>query len=359
MRSSIVVVLFWSFACALHAQSSAPVLEPTWSATLPTAIVDVALAFNERCVAILTKESVEVRDATGTVLWQWRFPWQVVVDSYYRSGVAVSDQCDVVAFRGVSEYRYVWMIERSGQRRYFGTRTSTPTALAFNHRGTRLAIGTGAGELILLGRDARPVFRQKLAQWACCMSELTFDPRDRFVLAESRTHVGLYDATSGRIRWSRHFNAISAAPDFTRFIAVWTPWHGAEHGEIRRIDRTGRLSSWEVRGDWALISPTRDEFVAMRYQDQQQDIGDGWELCLLSVDGSVITRLPGYRLAAFSSDGDRILMDERTEASAVDRQGRVQWTIPMNMQTSSIRTHDLKVVVVFDGDMLRWYEPSQ
>jgi hypothetical protein len=127
-------------------QSKQP--EKMWELTLddPGAIVVSAWSSTGKCLAVATDTTVHVIDSAGRPLWDWKFQETsryLHPTGYYRYAFALSPACNAVVMGGGSDYKYIWIADRSGGRSFFKT-TGTPFHARFDATGQTIAVTTGA-----------------------------------------------------------------------------------------------------------------------------------------------------------------------------------------------------------------------
>jgi hypothetical protein len=326
-RATIVLLLFASSSVIVSAQvvvSSTPTSItslppegplPVWSHTLPApsvqlpAITAAALAPNGHCVAVAGVGAVDVLDTKGKTLWTWEYG---KVNKFIVAGaLAVSPRCDAIALVGSSSYKYTWVVSRQGFRVPIQT-TSTPLGIAFSHDGESIALGTGACDLLLLGKSGSLKWKKVFKEGFCIFDELSFSADDKFILAQA----GLV-ALDGTLLWST--NAwMAPASNLQTFVSWWVPNHGHATGRVSALAADGKvLWSRVAPGESAAISASGDIIAAPVYQKQQLT-PEEWdnvedipvEIQVISRSGELLNTLPvgGTQVLAMSPDGNRVLV---------------------------------------------------
>ena len=189
----------------------------------------VHVAPDGACMAVATSQGLAVLDKTGKPVWE-----RAYVNRWLAAEVgpiAVSPGCHWLAVAGRSGYRYVWFLGPGG-RPYAHARIThgTPTALTINHRGDTLAVGTGAGHLLLM--DAQGAIRKDITfghRWVGRLDGLKYSADDALLLTtETWLTAGLLNA-DGVPLWTRALGALNTIypnDDWTSFLVVGEPNHG-------------------------------------------------------------------------------------------------------------------------------------
>jgi hypothetical protein len=327
---TIAVLLPLPGKSAGPAQTSNAELRPVWDRTMEARITDIRLSSIGRCVGISADENIVVIDPAGRELWRWDFR----KDNHFiiATKIAVSPNCDWVAFLGGQGYHYVWIVHRQGRRISIKTE-GTPLTVDISHAGKSVAIGTGAGFLLLYTPEAA-------LQWK--LDVLGFLPTQEIAFAEddSAIMVSSYGqvivSADGKRRsftgvWG--VGSMRAAKDFKTFVAWGEPPHGPGIGRVSLLDSEGKALWTRVATDpRAIISPAGDRIIVRTFQT------------------------PGSPLA-FSSDGRSFVLHQGDGFLALDLNESALWKISKSGYPKFASTPDLRSVVVAQENRAEWYSP--
>jgi hypothetical protein len=144
---SMVLVALLAFASVADAQNY---LTPAWTKTLAKGGRFLTAHEDGRCTLIDQNGAIEVLDEAGAMLWSWNY--RKISRLIYPQETVVSPDCDAIAITGSATYKYTWLAERNGHSVSIGT-MGTPSAVAFDHTGQHLLIGTFSSMLQMHARS--------------------------------------------------------------------------------------------------------------------------------------------------------------------------------------------------------------
>jgi hypothetical protein len=254
-------VLADRIAKANHTANEAPAVAQRWAHDRGRSIWSVHVAPDGSCIAVATAQGLAVLEKTGKPVWEraWVNRWL----SAEVGAIAVSPGCHWLAVAGSSGYRHVWFLGPGG-RSYAHARIThgTPTALTINHRGDTLAVGTGAGHLLLM--DAQGAIRKDIT-FGHRIDGLKYSADDALLLTtRGMAPAGLLNA-DGVPLWTRDLGVwITVYPtdDWSSFLVVGEPGHGSDLASLEVVTRAGK-TTWErqVVGPKIEMSPDGHSFV--------------------------------------------------------------------------------------------------
>jgi len=349
----------------LVSQSSSVELHPVWNRVMEARITDVQFSSTGRCIAVSTKENIVVIDPGGRELWRWDFH----KDNRYvfAEKVAVSPNCEWVAFVGGQGYHYVWIVHKQGRRISIKTE-GTPLCLAITHAGSRVVIGTGTGALLMMTSNGRRVWSREGGGFVPTQ-EISIADNDSAIMISSLGQEIL--SIDGKTLWSDGgwgVGSMRAARDFKRFVAWGEPPHGPGIGSVRLLDGGGKVLWTRVATDpSAIISPTGDSIIVHTNENQDPSEADGFSplreqlpgaLRLLSRTGDIVRTYsaPGSPVV-FSSDGRKFVLHQDNGFLALDLNENSVWVIQKSGYPLFAATPDLHSIVLADGNSLEWYSP--
>ncbi len=279
------------------------------------------------CMAVADATKVSVRALDGRELWQWSY----AKGSRYiaPAAIAVSQACDAVALVGDSGYKYSWVVRKTG-RAAAVSGSGTPLSAAFDTTGTRVAIGTAAGRVLLVGADAQRLWTTDVSEHAPIVRGLRFSSHGNVVITDGGAVVV---DTSGRVVWGQWATGTALARNHSRMVAWQQPPHGPGYGVVQLVDMTSGKELWlkpvYSGAPEALLS--RDGSLVAIWVNRNQTVDPAadfvpdppMDLCLLDSAGRVVKRLdakPG-RLIAGTADLGRLLLDSRDGIVEVSANG--------------------------------------
>lgn len=191
------------------------------------------------CIVVATSQGIAVMDKDGTLEWE-----RPHVNRWLASGieaVAAAPDCRWLAVAGTSGYRYVWLMNHDGRAyAHLGSANATPTALAINHSGSRLAVGTANKRLLLVNSSGA---LYKTIDFGLGVDGLEYSPDDTLLLTTNTLlEAGLLSA-EGRPLWTRAlgaWNSVYRNDDWSRFMVVGLPGHGSDVGRLELVTREGK-----------------------------------------------------------------------------------------------------------------------
>jgi hypothetical protein len=350
---------------ALSSQSSYAELHPVWDRVMQARITDIRLSSTGRCVAVSTDENIAVIDSAGRELWRWDFR----KDNRYvlATKIAVSPNCDWVAFAGGQGYHYVWIVHRQGRRISIKT-NGTPLCLDITHVGNRVVIGTGARDLLMLTSGGTRIWSRE-GDGFVPAQEVSIADDDSAIMISSYGQEIL--SLDGKTLWSGGVwgvGSMRAARDFKTFVAWGEPPHGPGIGRVSLLDGEGKVMWTRVATDpRAIISPAGDRIILQTNDNQDPSEADGFDpqreqlpraLRLLSRAGDIIRMysVPGSPVV-FSSDGRSFVLHQADGFLALDLSENHLWKIPKSGYPLFASTTDTRSVVLAEENRLEWYAP--
>jgi hypothetical protein len=350
---------------ALASQSSYAELHPVWDRVMQARITDIRLSSTGRCVAVSTDENIVVIDSAGRELWRWDFS----KDNRYvlATKIAVSPNCDWVAFAGGQGYHYVWIVHRQGRRISLKT-NGTPLCLDITHVGNRVVIGTGARDLLMLTSGGTRIWSRE-GDGFVPAQEVSIADDDSAIMISSYGQEIL--SLDGKTRWSGGVwgvGSMRAARDFKTFVAWGEPPHGPGIGRVSLLDGEGKIMWTRVATDpRAIISPAGDRIILQTNDNQDPSEADGFDpqreqlpraLRLLSRTGDIARTYssPGSPML-FSSDGRSFVLHQSDGFLALDLSENHLWKIPKSGYPLFASTTDTRSVVLAEENRLEWYSP--
>ena len=128
------------------AAAAAQPLKPEWSRPVGGRTRLVGVEEYGRCSVFVDNGVVQVVAPSGEVSWTW--PFSQISKYINPRDVAVSHECDAIAFAGDASYKYVWIVDRTGMSASIKL-IATPADVEFDRTGTLVAVGTYAGSMLL------------------------------------------------------------------------------------------------------------------------------------------------------------------------------------------------------------------
>jgi hypothetical protein len=139
-------------------------LKPQWSRPVGGKTRFVGVEEYGRCSVFADNGVIQVVAPSGEVSWAW--PFKPVSKYINPRQVAVSTECDAIAFVGDASYKYVWIVDRTGASASIKLPV-TPSDVEFDRAENFVAVGTYAGSLFLYSRNGTlQGERQMKAKWS-------------------------------------------------------------------------------------------------------------------------------------------------------------------------------------------------
>ena len=364
----ILVVL--AVAVAGGHQTS-PVRTPEWTRSFdvrrtaqgePIERASLALEEHGRCVAVAIDGVVHVLDASGREAWQWNYK---ISSRFLNAGpMAIASSCDAVALVGDSGYRYTWIARRGRPPANVHT-PNTPLGVAFDHKGQRVAIGTGGNEVVLATLSGVVQWDTKLPV-CCVVRDLAFAPDDEaIVVKEWGAAVVRIDGT---VAWATGASEMAAADDLRTFVASSAPNHGPGIGHVSVLDGRGEAIWTKFTSSiGAVISASGDRIVSRVNENQHPASENDDEarppLQVLSRSGDVLATIPGDTVQtplAIAPDGSRVLIRTSSGVREFDMRGAVTLEVPLSVDSDAMMdvSRDYRAMVIFEnrtGASIRWF----
>jgi len=244
----LVLVGLHTFASSVTAQT---LLTPAWTKTLAKGGRFLAAHELGRCSVIDQNGAIEVLDEAGALAWRWNY--RQASRLIYPQETVVSPECDAIATTGSATYKYTWLADRNGHSVSIGT-MGTPSAVAFDHTGQRVVIGTFTGMLQVHARSGDLLLTRAVrAPWAIDGLEVFNDngrvafknrdgagveaQHDAWLLATTGEPKRTWLATSDRIACLDEQGQVLAeipSQPFYREVVV-----SRDFGQVVRINREG------------------------------------------------------------------------------------------------------------------------
>lgn len=286
------------------------------------------------CIAVADATAVSVRAPDGRELWHWAY----AKGSRYIApeAVAVSRECDAVALVGDAGYKYTWIVQKSG-RAAAATAPGTPMSAAFDASGQRVAIGTAAGRVMLVGLDGVPVWTTDVSGHAAVVRRLHFTSAGHIAVTDGGA---LILQASGRVVWSL-FATGSALSGDAATAAVWEqPPHGPGYGTVQLVNTASATPLWQtpIYSDSPEALVARDGSRVALWANRNQNVnsdadyvsGPPMDLCLVDAAGRLVVRVdvPRGRLLAGDKSLDRLLLDASDGIIEVATSGKTRVVVP-------------------------------
>lgn len=135
---------------AASTAAAAQLLKPEWSRPVGGRTRFVGVEEYGRCSVFVDNGVIQVVTPSGGVSWTWAFK---SVSKYINPReVAVSHDCDAIAFVGDASYKYVWIVDRAGATASIKFVT-TPADVVFDRTEDLVAVSTYSGSLFLYSRN--------------------------------------------------------------------------------------------------------------------------------------------------------------------------------------------------------------
>jgi hypothetical protein len=159
-RLAAIAALVLAAAPAAAAQA----LKPEWSRPVGGTTRFVGVEEYGRCSVFVDNGVIQVVAPSGEVSWTWAF--KKISKFINPRAVAVSHECDAIAFVGDASYKYVWIVDRTGATASIKF-AATPADVQFDRREDAVSVTTFAGALFLYSRNGTlQGERQMQAKWA-------------------------------------------------------------------------------------------------------------------------------------------------------------------------------------------------
>jgi hypothetical protein len=301
-------------------------LKPQWSRPVGGATRLVGVEEYGRCSVFVDKGAVQVLTPAGDVSWTWPF---AKISKYIHPGeVAVSHECDAIAFVGDASYKYAWIVDRAGRSASIKF-TATPADIEFDRTGKQVAIGTYAGSLFLYSINGELAWRRDTK--SAIIQDLEFSDDNSRVLFKGWGGNGVV-SVAGQVEWSMLGSRMVASRDLMTFVFSDQPNHGPGLPHIAVADGHQKVL-WHRWADLdAYISATGSRVLAAVDRKQEKVEADffgdgpaaGADIQLLTRDAEVVTTFSDYRAPiALSEDGTRVWLRGEDAIDCVDERGGV------------------------------------
>ena len=361
----LVVLLPMSRKPTEASQASSVELRPAWNRTMEARITDIRLSSTGRCVGISTDENIVVIDPTGRELWRWDF--RKDNRFAFSTKIAVSPNCDWAAFVGGQGYHYVWFVLQRGTRNFVKTE-GTPLTVDIDHAGKSVAIGTGAGFVLMYTPEGALKWKLDVGG-PLPIQEIAFADDDRAIMVSSYGQA-IVSAEGKRFPFTGMWGvgSMRAASDFKTFVAWGQPPHGPGIGKVSLLDGGGKeIWSRVATNPRAIISPAGDRIVVETNDNQFPSEADHFSpqseelpraLRLLSRTGDVVRTYREHgNPIAFFSDGRSFVLHQTDGFLALDLNENPLWKISKSGLPLIASTTNLMSVVVAQENRLEWYSP--
>jgi hypothetical protein len=309
---------------AVGSTAAAQSLQPEWSRPVGGRTRLVGVEEYGRCSVFVDNGAVQVVTPSGAVSWSWRFS---TISKYINPReVAVSHDCDAIAFVGDAGYKYVWIVDRAGASASIKF-TSTPADVEFDRAGKLVAVGTYAGSLFLYSTNG--TLQWKRDTKAAIVNDLDFTDDNQQIVFKGWAGAGVV-SLAGQVEWSRMSNRLAASRDLATLIFGNEPNHGPGLPGITVTDGNANRLWFRWAAIDASVSATGDRILAM-IDDQQTKQEDDFfakpqpaTIQLLSREGAVLAAFADYRSPiALSEEGDRLWLQAADYLACVDERGGV------------------------------------
>jgi hypothetical protein len=354
IRIPRVLAAIAGLALAATAAAAAEPLKPVWSRPVGGSARFVGVEEYGRCSVFVDNGVLQVVSPSGAVAWTW--PFAQINKHIYPARVAVSPQCDAIAFGGDAGYKYAWVVQRGGTSAALPF-VGTPADVAFDHAGRFVAVGTFGASMFLYTRSGELQWTRKTD--ASIVSALEFTDDDQHIVFKGWGGVGVISA-AGLVEWSKLASRLAAARNLSTFVIGDEPNHGPGLPGITATDDRGRLGWFRWGGIDAFVSANGDRILAVVDRNQAKNEQDFYgaeqerEVQLLARDGSVVKAFPDYHsVHALADDGTRLWLgvDRLRVLSCVDAEVYVLATIAtISVRDVSISRDFSQVLVVNERD---------
>lgn len=293
-------------------ERSLPPRTPTWVRQYPERTgISVAAAPGGRCLAVADGATAEIRDRTGTVLWSYR-----KTNRFIGGAIAINPSCDTLVFSGYNGYPYMWIVTRGGRSRYVRI-SSSPRSVAFDHSGTRLALGSGVGSVYLFTATGRQLWKTDVGSYY--VGALEFSDDDRHIIVTEQYGIGVLDI-SGKTGWVKpETNIVRYSPNLSTFLTFFETMHGPYTPRVATYDGAGK-QLWSGDGEGCTVNSGGDKIVV-----------NAGGLKIITPTGEPVASLPsilGCPLA-FAGDDTHLVTRKRLAIEAVDLHNQRLWAIPV------------------------------
>jgi hypothetical protein len=168
-----------------------------------------------RCSVFVDNGAVQVVAPSGETSWTW--PFKAVSKYINPREVAVSHECDAIAFVGDASYKYVWIVDRAGTSASIKL-SATPSDVEFDGKGDSVTVGTFSGTQFLYSRNGTlQSERQRPAKWA---SPLTEEPDDPLMSAFPHHRWRIAASDDGSRMWLRGEDVVECVDDRGAVLAT-------------------------------------------------------------------------------------------------------------------------------------------
>jgi hypothetical protein len=173
-----------------------------------------------RCSVFVDRGVVQVVTPAGEVSWTWSFS---MISKYINPReVAVSHECDAIAFVGDASYKHVWIVDRAGTSASIKL-AATPADVEFDRQGMLVAVGTYAGSMHLYSRNG--TFQWDRPTKASIVQGIEFSDDNQHIRFKDWSGSGVV-SVAGHVEWSAPAPAVfedepaTAPRDYRWQIAV-------------------------------------------------------------------------------------------------------------------------------------------
>ena len=339
---------------AAAAAAAAQPLKPEWSRPVGGRARFVGVEEYGRCSVFVDNGVIQVVTPAGQISWTW--PFSKISKYINPREVAVSHDCDAIAFVGDASYKYVWIVDRAGTSASLKL-AATPADVEFDRKGALVAVGTYAGSLFLYSRNGTLQWKRETK--AAIVSDLEFTDDNQQIIFKGWAGAGVV-STAGEVRWSMLANRLAAARDLGTFVMSQEPNHGPGLPSITVTDHKQSVL-WSRWGSIeAFVSDTGHRVLAVVDRNQDKKEADFFgeaqaaDVQLLSRGGDVIATFSDYRRpVAISEDGDRMWLGREGGIDCVDVSGQVLASIDATHSARGVRvSRDFtQVLIVTEKDL--------
>lgn len=262
MARSLAVLLVLALFFTTH--SYAEPLKPAWSRPLGRSVRLVGVEENGRCILFADRKSIQIVSPDNAVLWTW--PYASVSRFRNLSDVAVSPDCDAIAFVGDATYKNAWIAERNGKLVTLEF-TSTPADVHFDRSGDLVAIGTFAGTMHLHGRNGELKWKRETK--ASIVQGIAFSDDNTHVMFKGWGGAGDV-SVAGHVEWSTKEASDTEATDVSLPYYRWRI-ASASGGSRMWLRGEDAIDCVDARGTvLATITATPSERAVMVSRDFSQ-----------------------------------------------------------------------------------------
>lgn len=308
---------------AASTAAAAQSLKPEWSRPVGGKTRFVGVEEYGRCSVFVDNGAIQVVAPSGDISWTW--PFSKISKYINPREVAVSHDCDAIAFVGDASYKYVWVVDRAG--RSASTKfLATPADVEFDRTGKLVAVGTYAGSMFLYSINGE--LQWKRDTQAAIVNDLQFTDDNQRILFKGWGGAGVV-STAGQVEWSALANRLAASRDLSLFVVSHEPNHGPGLPSIAAIDGQRKPLWHRWAGIEAFVSARGDRILAWvdRIQDKKEEdfFGgrhSGADVQLLSRNGEALATFSDFRSPiALSDDGKTMWLQSVAGAECISDRG--------------------------------------